>query len=54
MADNSERKHTKAQVQRTEALKTQEVARIQTKEKIDSGAKYVRGPLRSMILKQKK
>ncbi|WCM42435.1 hypothetical protein MG290_01830 [Flavobacterium sp. CBA20B-1] len=52
MADNSEFKHTRHQIERKEALKAQEIARKQTAEKIKAGAKYVSGPIRSMILKK--
>lgn len=52
MADNSELKHTKQQQERLQALKAQDIAQKQTAEKIKAGAKYVRGPIRSMILKK--
>lgn len=53
MADDSEQKYTKQQTEKKEALKAQEVAIIQTEEKIKAGAKYVSGPIRSRILKSK-
>lgn len=52
MADDSERKHSKQQIERSQALKAQEIARRQTEEKIKDGARYVSGPVRSMILKK--
>lgn len=52
MADDSERKHTKQQTEKIAALKAQEIARKQTAEKLKAGAKYVAGPIRSMILKK--
>lgn len=52
MADESEQKYTKQQAEKNAALKAQEVARKQTAEKLKGGAKYVAGPIRSMILKK--
>jgi len=52
MADNGQFKYTRQQIERNEALKAQKIAKKQTEEKLKDGAKYVRGPLRSIILKK--
>lgn len=51
MADETEEKHAKSQRERNDAISALRIAKELDQKKMKNGARFVPGPLRSMILK---